>query len=190
VRRSRYLLYWSAVKKTSLRSCDSGSGQISDTSSTVTRRSSRRKSFLSSVVTDGFTKRRSMKTAFAERAGTWWRGGTSTGGRWEPPSRPADPRRALAYEKDDVDIAIFAKIGENQRRERRSSLLSGKVGQGKAWCEGKYTRTLSTVTVTVQVYTKGGGARPKTACPKPYGLPTWQGMSQDKAQTMEKTARP
>jgi hypothetical protein len=77
---------------------DSGSGQISDTSSTDTRRSSRRKSFLSSMVTDGFTTRRSMKTAFAERAGTWWRGGTSTGGRWKP---PAGPRRALAYEKDD-----------------------------------------------------------------------------------------
>jgi hypothetical protein len=50
-----------------------------------------------------------MKTTFAERAGTWWRGGTCTGGRWEPPLRPADPRRVLAYEKD-VDVAIFANI--------------------------------------------------------------------------------
>jgi hypothetical protein len=33
----------------------------------------------SSVVTEGFTKQRSMKTAFAERAGTWWRGGLVQG---------------------------------------------------------------------------------------------------------------
>jgi hypothetical protein len=118
------------VKKTSLRSCDWGSGQISDTSSTDTRRSSRRKSFLSSVVTDGFTQRTSMKTALAERAGMWWRGGTSTGGRWEPPSRPAYPRRVLAYEKDDVDVAIFAKIGKKQQRQRKPSLLTRRIWPG------------------------------------------------------------
>jgi hypothetical protein len=29
--------------------------------------------------------------------------------------------------------------------------------------------------------TQRGGARSKTACPKPYGLPTWQRMSHGKA---------
>jgi hypothetical protein len=129
-RRSRYLLYWSAVKKTSLRSWDSGSGQIFEISSTDTRRSSRRKSFLTSVVTEDFTTRRSMKTAFAERAGTWWRGGTNAGGRWEQTSRPADPRRALAYGKEDVYIAIFTKIGEKQGRKRKSSWLTERIWPG------------------------------------------------------------
>ncbi len=51
---------------------------------------------------------------FLERAGTWWRGQTSPGGRWEPPSCPLDPRRALEYKDVDVNMSIFAKIREKQ----------------------------------------------------------------------------
>jgi hypothetical protein len=124
-----------------MRSCDSGSGQISDSSSTDERRSSRRKSFLSSVVTDGFTTRSSMKTAFAERAGTWWRGSTCTGGRWEAPSWPADPPRALAYEKD-VDVAIFAKNSAKSNDDGECRLCwRKKFGQGVRSCEEMYTTT-------------------------------------------------
>ncbi len=83
-----------------------------------------------STVTEGFTTCRSMKTAFSERAGKWWRSDTSTGGRWEPSSRPADPRRALAYEDEDIEIDIFSKISEKQRQKRKSSLLAKKIQPG------------------------------------------------------------
>jgi hypothetical protein len=78
-----------------------------------------------------------MKTAFAERAGTWWRGGTYTGGRWEAP----DPQRALAYEKD-VDVAIFAKNSAKSKEDCESRLCwREKFGQGVRSCEWMYTTT-------------------------------------------------
>ena len=50
------------------------------------------------------------------KGGTLCRGIPCKGGRWEPLSRPAGPRRALAYEGEDV--AIFAKINDNYESRR------------------------------------------------------------------------